>query len=294
MVDFMRAPSKVGGVPVPEVSVVVPTRDRPEGLARCLAALERQAGGGLEVVVVDDGSREPELVAAAVARMPLATCLRLDGRGPAAARNAGVEAARGAIVCFTDDDCEPAAGWISALAAAIETGAPAAAGPTMLPDPCDPFARATQLIVDHLVERSRGPLGDVEFAPTSNVACRADVLREIPFDEGFPSYGEDRDWCARLREAGHRLAWVPGAVVCHHQRLDLAHFVEKHARYGRGAYRFRRSNPAFGRLEPAGFYVSLVRSAAGRGAGTAAAVCLAQAATAAGFLREAVARDPAR
>lgn len=289
----MRAPSKVGGVPVPEVSVVVPTRDRPEGLARCLAALERQSGGGLEVVVVDDGSRDPEPVAAAVAGTPLATYLRLGGQGPAAARNAGVQVARGTIVCFTDDDCEPAAGWISALAAAIETGAPAAAGPTVLPDRCDPFARATQLIVDHLVERSRGSLGDVGFAPTSNLACRTDVLREIPFDEGFPSFGEDRDWCARLREAGHRLAWVPGAVVVHHQRLDLATFLGKHARYGRGAYRFRRSNPAYGRLEPPGFYVSLLGRAAGRGAGTAAAVCLAQAATAAGVLREAVARDRA-
>ena len=113
-------------------------------------------------------------------------------------------------------------------------------------------------------------------------------MREVPFDEGYPSYGEDRDWCARLLVAGHPLHWVPGAVVLHHQQLDLPRFVRKHVQYGEGAYRFRHSNPDFRRLEPPDFYVGLLRSAAGHGATIAAAVCLAQVATAAGFAAQAI------
>ncbi len=53
--------------PVPRLCVVVPTRDRPERLARCLAALERQTADRFEIVVVDDASRDPGAVRAAVA-----------------------------------------------------------------------------------------------------------------------------------------------------------------------------------------------------------------------------------
>jgi glycosyltransferase involved in cell wall biosynthesis len=51
----------------PALSVVVPTRDRPTALERCLAALARQTAPSLEVVVVDDAAGDPEAVGAAVA-----------------------------------------------------------------------------------------------------------------------------------------------------------------------------------------------------------------------------------
>ena len=83
------------------ISVVVPTRDRPEALARCLAALAWQRAQ-LEIIVVDDGDAGGAgAPGARVDRAPAA-------RGPAAARNLGARAARGDVVCFTDDDCAPA------------------------------------------------------------------------------------------------------------------------------------------------------------------------------------------
>ena len=53
MKDGPAAPHRGG-----EISIVVPTRDRPEALARCLGALASQDLDGIEVVVVDDGSRD--------------------------------------------------------------------------------------------------------------------------------------------------------------------------------------------------------------------------------------------
>ena len=104
------------------ISVVVPTCDRPAALRRCLAALARQdAEADLDVVVVDDGTAAGGSVEAPGARV-----VRAGGRGPAAARNLGARAARGRVICFTDDDCAPAPGWAQRLARACAGGGAAA------------------------------------------------------------------------------------------------------------------------------------------------------------------------
>ncbi|HZT53735.1 MAG TPA: glycosyltransferase family A protein, partial [Gaiellaceae bacterium] len=139
----------------PDVSVVVPTRDRAASLGRCLAALARQRyGGDWEILVVDDGSRDAETVAASVGAVPRARTLRLDGLGPAAARNRGARAAEGSVLCFTDDDCEPSGDWLARLVAAVTKGADAAAGTTVNANAQDPLAEASQTIADYLVARS--------------------------------------------------------------------------------------------------------------------------------------------
>ena len=270
-----------------EIAVVIPTRDRPGRLVRCLAAIGAQTGcGEPEVVVVDDGSRDGDRVAQAVERVG-AHLVRLEGRGPAAARNAGASEARAPIVCFTDDDCEPCREWAAKLGEAITAGAAAAAGPTFNARASDAYGAATQAVADSLVEYSRLDGGHVGFAPTSNLACCRDSLLELPFDERYRTYGEDRDWCARLRATGQTIRWVPGATVVHHQDLDLAGFLRKHARYGRGAHRFRTGHPAARGLDPA-FYSGLATRASRDGALTVALTVVAQGATALGFLSEAI------
>ena len=86
------------------ISVVVPTRDRQGSLARCLASLAMQAEIALDVVVVDDGSRDRGAVRDAAAALAGTRVVRGPGRGPAAARNLGVRAAEAELVCFIDDD----------------------------------------------------------------------------------------------------------------------------------------------------------------------------------------------
>ncbi|HEX2128485.1 MAG TPA: glycosyltransferase family 2 protein, partial [Solirubrobacterales bacterium] len=84
-------------------SVVIPTRDRPTALRGCLVALAAQDAGGLDVVVVDDGSRDRHALDAVVAdALPDARVVRTPGRGPAAARNLGARAAEAEVVLFTD------------------------------------------------------------------------------------------------------------------------------------------------------------------------------------------------
>jgi glycosyltransferase involved in cell wall biosynthesis len=263
-------------------SVVVPTRDRPAKLKSCLAALR-----GEDVVVVDDGSREAELVASIVARAG-AELVRLEGRGPAAARNAGVAAAGGEVVCFTDDDCEAAAGWVEALAAPVGAGdAECAAGRTVVGAGASAADRAWQAIADHLqrwADRPGSP--SPGFAPTCNLACSRKHLEELPFDESFPTAaGEDRDWSARAAARGAMPRFVPDAVVTHRPDLTTGTFLRQQYRYGKGAARFRSIGEGR-RLGPPSFYTGLLRTGFAAGIGPGAFVSASQLAITAGALVE--------
>jgi glycosyltransferase involved in cell wall biosynthesis len=265
------------------VSVVVPTRDRPASLLRCLEALARQDLADLDLVVVDDGSRDRAALEDAVASAPGVRCLRTPGRGPAAARNVGVEAARGEVVCFTDDDCEPAAGWAASLAAAARaTGI--AAGLTIPPSEAAAPVLASQAITNHLLTASLDAAGNARFAPTCNLALTRERRASLRFDERFPdAAGEDREWSARAVAAGMPIHYEPRAVVVHRQRLDAPGFLRQQFRYGRGATRFRRLGAREGRARARpSFYLRLIASGFERGPIVGGLVVLAQLAVAAG------------
>lgn len=265
------------------VSVVVPTRDRPKKLRRCLAAL----GARAEVVVVDDGSNEEKRVARLAADAG-ARLVRLEGEGPAAARNAGVAASSGDVICFTDDDCEPRAGWAETLATPILAGeAPSAAGRTVAADDASATDRAWQAIADHLQhnasERGSPSPG---FAPTCNLACSRKLLEELPFDESFPAAaGEDRDWAARAAVRGAAPAFVPAALVVHRPDLTASTFLRQQYRYGRGAARYRRRGDERQLGRPS-FYAGLLRAGFANGPIVGFLVCTAQVATAVGIAAE--------
>jgi glycosyltransferase involved in cell wall biosynthesis len=105
----------------PRVSVVVATRDRARLLDGCLTALSAQLGvvDPWEVVVVDDGSAEPTgaVLDRHAANLPLRRT-RLPGCGRSAAKNLGVQLARGDLVLFLDDDDRLEPGALAAYLAA--------------------------------------------------------------------------------------------------------------------------------------------------------------------------------
>jgi glycosyltransferase involved in cell wall biosynthesis len=280
-------------VPTPEVSIVVPTRDRPDALGRCLAALECQDGcGPFEVVVVDDGSREPERIAQAVARSPQARLVRLSGRGPAAARNAGARAARAPVLCFTDDDCEPRPDWARRLVAALRAGgAEVVGGVSIDPRGQDhPQLLAMRAMSEAFLEEGGG---QIAFLGTLNLACRAELVRDVPFDERFPFASEDRDWALRLKARGYRLARAPAAIVVHARDDGLAGFWRRNLRYGEGAYVFRQIHSG-GRPSRPRFYASMLRHGFRRGPRVGLLVVVSQLATAVGFAKAARADRRAR
>lgn len=273
------------------VSVVVPTFNRPAAVAACLDALARQAypADRLEVIVVDDGSAPTKAAAvAAAATRHGVRLVRQENHGPAAARNAGVRRARGEYVAFTDDDCAPASDWVAALAAAAAPDR-ALGGRTVNAVAGNACAEATQLLIDYLYEYYAGREG--AFFTSNNLMMPRDRLLAIGgFDATIPHAGaEDREVCARWRDRGGALEYVPAAVVHHGHALTLPAFWRQHFTYGRGAWRYRLSRATWTnqpvRLEPWAFYRDLIAYPRRRRRGWSAAALLvvAQAANAAGY-----------
>ncbi len=106
----MRRPRRSRAGAEPEISVVIPTRDRPRELRACLEGYARQTVGRarFQVVVVDDGSaRALAPVAARFARHLRLDFVRQEHRGVAAARNAALARARAPLVVLGEDDIVP-------------------------------------------------------------------------------------------------------------------------------------------------------------------------------------------
>lgn len=247
----------------PRVSVVVPTRDRPELLQRCLTALKNQTIP-IEIVVVEDKG----------------------ARGPAWARNEGVRQAGGQVVCFTDDDCAPAPGWAEALTAPILAWeAEAASGPVSMGEDATAADRAWEAIVNYLQVGAVSPgTASPGFAVTANLAVERSVLDRLPFDESFPAAaGEDRDWGERSSREGVKMRYVPTASVVHQSGMGAGAFLRQQYRYGQGAARYRSAG-SDRRPGSLGFYLGLIRTGFRAGPGPGLLVCAAQFATLFGIL----------
>src|ERR1700733_12045350 len=98
----MELSDQASGVAMPRISVIVPVRNDPHRLSRCLGALIASQFADFEVIVADDASTDDT---PRVAESMGMTLVRLPRRsGAAAARNAAAELARGEILMFIDAD----------------------------------------------------------------------------------------------------------------------------------------------------------------------------------------------
>lgn len=276
-----------------QCSVIVPTRNRPGPLCECLAALGCQhfPKDQFEVIVVDDGSDPPVEVPAGV------RLLRRPHAGPAAARNAGAAAARGCWLAFTDDDCLPAADWLTVLGGRLAAQPEHLIGGAVDNSLTDsPSSAASQQLVSYLFAHFNAHPDRPRFFTSNNMAVGAAAFRDAGgFDIAIPrAAAEDRELCDRWLHQERPMAFAPEALVRHAHPLTLRAFCRQHFNYGRGAHYFHRARARRGggplRIEPWRFYADLLRYpftvADPRPFRQAALLCVAQVANALGYFRE--------
>lgn len=235
------------------VSVVIPTRDRPAHLRRCLDSLAQQTARPLEVIIVDDGHGSREELAPLCEQLTLPLVyIAKDTPGTCGSRNAGARLARGDFVLFLDDDVVLDPGYIEAVEAVFASdraGEVLGVGGSMI-EPvraASLFARVLfrTLRVAFLIESPRAgrvlPSGfrthlkstkterDVEILSTSNSCYRRSVFESVLFDPAYErssgyAFGEDVDFSYRVSRRG-RLRVIPHARGRH----DLAppHFLSR-------------------------------------------------------------------
>ena len=229
-----------------DVSVIIPTYNRPARLTACLRALAEQdyPVDRFEVVVVDDGSETPLDALILHYRDGIhITAARIANGGPAAARNHGAQIARGRFLAFTDDDCVPSSGWLSALMTVLSSSPEALAGGSIRNALVEnPFSVASQLILDFIHSYSQKHPESLRFFPSDNIALASRLFGELGgFNPQFRT-SEDRDLCDRWSDSGRRLVYVPEAIVYHSHNLRFRSFWRQHLGYGRGACRFYRAH----------------------------------------------------
>jgi GT2 family glycosyltransferase len=217
---------------LPSLSVVIPSHNRPDLLDVCLASVRRHAPAGTEVLVVDDAS--PSGAAAAVVRrFRDVRVVRRERRGGfAAAANAGVRAARHAVVETLNDDTEVTAGWAEAALGWFADAAVAAVAPLVL---CPTEGKAEPPRIDSAGDRyflggvagkrGHGERLGAEYqrccpvfgASASSAFYRRDAFLAVGgFPEHFGAYFEDVDLSFRLHWAGWRILYEPASRVWHH------------------------------------------------------------------------------
>ncbi len=232
----------------PRVSVIVCTRDGAATLDACLAALGRLEYPDYEVLVVDDGSRQD--IAALVAAHPFARYHRQEHAGLSAARNTGARLATGEVLAFTDDDCMAEPDWLARLAEGFEDEKWAAVGGPNIPPP--PRNRTEAIVAAAPGAPVHVLLDDeeAEHLPGCNLAVRRRALEGIGgFRAQYRAAGDDVDVCWRLRAAGGRLRYVPGAMVWHHRRYQTRAYLRQQAGYGYAEALLMKDHPRrFGML----------------------------------------------
>ena len=213
-------------------SVIICTRNGRERIGACLEALRELAGARTETIVVDDGSTDGTADFTAE-NFPWVKLIRLIPAGLSTARNAGAAAASGEILAFTDDDCEPDAEWLIRLSRVFADGRFAAAGGPNLPPP--PLTWEQAVVCAASGSPSHVMLDDeeAEHLPGCNLAVRKSAFEDIGgFDPQFHTAGDDVDFCWRLRAAGYRLGFAPGAFVWHWRRPSIRGFLRQQIGYG--------------------------------------------------------------
>lgn len=205
------------------ISVVILTHNRLRFLRECVESIRVNGFADYEIVVVDNASTDG--TAEEFRGRPGVRVIRFEQDTElAACRNAGIEAARGDIIAFTDDDCTVEKDWLARLESDLKDHD--AVGVVALPfgdfSPPPWWDAEVNWLVGLSVPGHYSPLAGGIYLPASlNLAYRAPVLRALGFREGAPGLAgrnmtrEDSDLWLRTRAGGHRTLFDPALVVYH-------------------------------------------------------------------------------
>lgn len=211
------------------ISVIIPAKDAADTLGACLQALLHQQdfifNQDYEIIVVDDGSHDDT---EKIAQNLGVHVISQENAGPAAARNRGVESARGDLVFFTDADCVPTPGWLQQMSKPFENtvvigvkGAYLCKEKSLIPRFVQQeFEQKYQLLVK---------LNSIDFIDTYSAAYRKNIFLENGgFDPRFPVPSvEDQEFSFRLARKGYHLVFRPAARVYHSHDLNLWQYIRR-------------------------------------------------------------------
>lgn len=209
------------------ISVIVPAYNAAATLPACLSALRSQKGdhgGPVEVIVVNDGSRDET---ARLAQECGARVIHQTHQGIGAARNLGVRQARGEVIAFTDADCAPASDWLDEITRPFADPEVMGVKGVYATKQRGLVARFAQAEYEEKYDLMRGA-ERIDFVDTYSAAYRRAVFAHNPgFDPRFSRSGEDIEFSYRLAESGCKLVFAPTAIVYHRHPNTLGGYFRR-------------------------------------------------------------------
>jgi GT2 family glycosyltransferase len=220
-----------------EVSYCVVNTSQRELLLRGLDAIARERAAlpfASEVLVLDNGSRDGSAQAAQAHAAVDQTIALQERRGKGANDSELLRRARGRFALLLNEDSELQAGATVALWQALQAHPDAAcAGARLLrPDgveqasawrfPTPLTALAGALLLQRYTVQSRGSATrEVDWCQSAALLVRRAAAEQVDYlDPDFFVYSDEVDFARRLRDAGWRSVYVPGAVAIHHEQLS--------------------------------------------------------------------------
>lgn len=225
----------------PFVSIVVGVRNEEIYIAECLESLLNQEYpiNCYEIIIVDGMSTDN--TQNIVKQFPVKLILN-EKKNVAAARNIGVKAAKGDLVCFTDGDCKANPFWLKTLIKEMiraKKNVACVGGPNLIFDTDPTFA----IVVGYAQETFLGSGGSAQAnnssknkyvlsLPNCNALYKKNIIEKAGyFDENF-IIGQDGDLNHRIREMGNLFLYIPEAIVWHHRRSNVKSFSIRMFKYG--------------------------------------------------------------
>lgn len=236
---------------MPELSVVVPSLERPEAVERLVASLGEQDGADFELIVASNAADpDPGATAAKIEGAPFpARHVRGGVPGAAAARNAGIDAATAPVVLFLNDDVRAAPALLARhLERHSEHPEPEVGvlGDVRWARELDvtPFMRWLEHGVQFSLLGIEGEQAGWGRFYTINASVKRELLERVGgFDESFPFLYEDLEIARRMHDHGFSLLWEPRAAVEHVHQVEFEAYRERMRETGAAARRFEELHP---------------------------------------------------
>lgn len=217
---------------LPFVSVIIPVYNDPKRIGITIEALLNQTypSEKYEIIIVDNGSDDN--TKETVKKYPVRLFEETLTRSSYAARNKGIEQAKGKILAFTDSDCKPRENWIEKGVEALkEADASLAGGKACFQFTDKKGAAQFYDACNHI--QTEESIQKRKVAYTANLFVKAEVFEDVGKFPGNFSSGGDVYFTFRASSAGYRIVYAPNAIIEHPTRTWHA-LLKKAFRVGKG------------------------------------------------------------
>lgn len=263
---FLYVRPKISGRYNPLVSVIIPAWNEQVGIKKTIRSVMSNSYKNVEVIVVDDGSKDATIKKSEEIKKSYAingSKIRIISQrnfGKAIALNNGIKASRGEIIVTIDADSYISKNAIKSLISAMKNDKNDVAIGQVVVGNTKSFIGSIQFfeyLFGFHFKRSQNIFGSIYIFPGALTAVRKSVVEDVGYFEDYSST-EDLDLSMKIKEKGHRVAYVEDAVCITEGASDIRGLINQRTRWRHGFLQCVIQRKEFRNTTSKGLYLSLV------------------------------------